>query len=736
MSRSINIVNTTFAALILSIVGLLVVPNTSHALSGADWNAGRIISDDTFFKSSSMSSSDIQYFLNSMVPNCDTQGTQPYNGTTAAAYGTSRGYPPPYTCLKDYVENPTTHQNNANGGSVSGGASAADIIKFASDTYGISPKVLIVLLQKEQSLVTDSWPWTIQYRSATGYGCPDTAPCDAEYYGFYNQVMKAAYQFKRYAQYPGEYRYKAFQSNFIQWNPNAACGGSDVYIHTQSTAGLYNYTPYQPNATALSNIYGGQNDGCSSYGNRNFWRMYSDWFGSTLYEETFVSYKSHVGGVGWTGSTTNSGTTGTTGQSKSLEAIKINGSVDYSTYNYTTGWQPTVNNGMISGTTGMGRAIQAIKINPTGSLASRYDVYYRAHVGGIGWIGWAKNGETAGITGSSTNNIESIEVRLVLKGYSAPGSTSGAYQNLGTATYNPSASLSVASHIGGFGWQPSVTDTMASGTTEQNKQIEAIKVNLNNTTGQTGGIAYSAFLLGIGWQNWQSNDSVAGTTGQSRRMEALRITLTGQIADSYDVWYRGYVQNIGWLDWTKNGGAVGSVGAGLQLEAIETRITPKNNPPTTLALQKPLHNPLGLSTPDTYSVVYSTHLSDIGWVGNTKQNEVGGTTGQSRPMEAVRFDTINSVFGSLSVSCSAYAKGSGWVNNVSPGNTCGTTGQSKPIESIKLSLSGDAANKYDVYYKVHISTIGWQDWVKNGEQAGTPASNKNIEAIVVKLVQK
>lgn len=264
---SIGLLSGLFAVFVLS-------PPT-NAVTGADWGAGNIMSDNVFFNPGSISTGDIQGFLNARMPTCNTWH---------ARSGSANDSGPPYTCLKNYSENPTTHQNNGNaggGGSVPGGWSAAQIIKHAADTYGVSPKVLIVLLQKEQSLITDDWPWAIQYRSATGYGCPDTAPCDAEYYGLYNQVMNAASQFKRYANNPGSYRYKAYQNNYIQYNPNTSCGGSNVYIANQATAGLYNYTPYQPNAAALNNLYG-TGDGCSAYGNRNFWRLYIDWFGSTI----------------------------------------------------------------------------------------------------------------------------------------------------------------------------------------------------------------------------------------------------------------------------------------------------------------------------------------------------------------------------------------------------------------------------------------------------------------------
>ncbi|MCA9313412.1 hypothetical protein KDA08_03785 [Candidatus Saccharibacteria bacterium] len=266
---SLSIRNILFAVPLfcfISIVFTILSPTPAQAVTGGDWRAGNVIDDGVFYNNNDMSVADIQNFLNGKVT-CDTWGAKSseYGGGTRAQYGASRGYPAPYTCLKDYTQD---------------GKTAAQIIKEAADTYRISSKSLIVLLQKEQALVTDEWPWSIQYRSATGYGCPDTAPCDAEYYGFRNQVMKAAYQFRRYATYPSEYRYKPYQNNSIQFNPNSGCGSTNVYIENLATAGLYNYTPYQPNPSALSNLYG-TGDSCGAYGNRNFWRLFNDWFGST-----------------------------------------------------------------------------------------------------------------------------------------------------------------------------------------------------------------------------------------------------------------------------------------------------------------------------------------------------------------------------------------------------------------------------------------------------------------------
>lgn len=232
----------------------------AQALSGNDFNASRIIDDSIFFNSLTMSPTDIQNFLNAKVPNCRSG----------------------YTCLKDFRQAYSGVSGDSFCGALGGGnKSAAEIIYDVSRECGVNPQSLIVLLQKEQSLVTDTWPEPSQYRSATGYGCPDTAACDAQYYGFFNQVYRAARQFKRYVGQPNQYNYAAGRTSFISYQANnPGCGGSNLTLQNGATAALYNYTPYQPNAAALNNLYG-LGDGCSAYGNRNFWRLFNDWFGPT-----------------------------------------------------------------------------------------------------------------------------------------------------------------------------------------------------------------------------------------------------------------------------------------------------------------------------------------------------------------------------------------------------------------------------------------------------------------------
>ncbi len=298
--------------LFLSIISsnLIFWPSAGvSALNGYEFQPGRIIDDGVFFNGNDMSSTQVQSFLNSKLSACDSQGSKPYAGTTTGAYGSSKGYPPPYTCLKDfsmmtYSIGPDAYCNGFTGGS----KTAAQIIYEVGLSCGINQKIILITLQKEQSLITDDWPWSLQYTKATGYGCPDSAlnisvdanqnGCYDETEGFLNQVYYGARQFKRYAKDSHIFtQYRAYRNNYIQYNPDdttldgtPACGGTNVYIQNQATSGLYVYTPYQPNASALNNLYG-TGDRCSAYGNRNFWRLFNDWFGNPLSLPYSASFK-------------------------------------------------------------------------------------------------------------------------------------------------------------------------------------------------------------------------------------------------------------------------------------------------------------------------------------------------------------------------------------------------------------------------------------------------------------
>ncbi|EYR64778.1 S-layer protein [Actinotalea ferrariae CF5-4] len=240
------------------------------AAVASDWAAGNIISDSVFFDPGTMTVAQVQAFL-------DDRG--------AACRPNADGLP----CLKD-IQVPTVAKA-ADGlcRGYAGGTqqTAAQIIVGVGLSCDVNPRVLIVLLEKEQSLVTRRTPSAYAYERATGFGCPDTAPCNEEYFGLFNQLYLAARQYQNYAANPDRYpRYRPQRTVDVLYHPKQdppgtfVCGSSPVFIHNQATAGLYTYTPYQPNAAALANLYG-TGDACSSYGNRNFWRLFTDWFGST-----------------------------------------------------------------------------------------------------------------------------------------------------------------------------------------------------------------------------------------------------------------------------------------------------------------------------------------------------------------------------------------------------------------------------------------------------------------------
>jgi hypothetical protein len=134
--------------------------------------------------------------------------------------------------------------------------SAADIIfnsanGVLSTKYGvkpsISPALILATLEKEQSLVT-----TTNYdiakdpesriKTAMGYGCPDTAKCNPDYMGFYNQVTWAAYQLQ--ANFTGA---KAQNPKYSPYLINSTIKTSDNYsvtLDNAATASLYRYTPH------------------------------------------------------------------------------------------------------------------------------------------------------------------------------------------------------------------------------------------------------------------------------------------------------------------------------------------------------------------------------------------------------------------------------------------------------------------------------------------------------------
>jgi len=254
------------AAIAIAASALLVFTETAPASAAStdSFQAGNIISDQNFFDANAMSAAQIQSFLDSKIPTCST------GNCLNILHVDTTSRPAAYTQAGNLVCNP--YQGAL-------GESAATVIFKVEQACSVSAKAILVILQKEEGLVTKTSVSAAVLARAMGYGCPDSAAgaCDSLYYGFYNQVYLAAWQLRRYGTpaVVGNYQPGV---NFVAYSPNAACGGTNITIQNRATAALYTYTPYQPNAAALNNL-NGTGDACSSYGNRNFWVYYNSWFG-------------------------------------------------------------------------------------------------------------------------------------------------------------------------------------------------------------------------------------------------------------------------------------------------------------------------------------------------------------------------------------------------------------------------------------------------------------------------
>ncbi len=286
-------------ALFLAVTVLAMMSIFSHKTSAA-FSANNLIDDGVFDNHNSMSVAQINSFLNGFTYSCISTNSG-FEATIPTGYSPSTGY------------------------SYGGYASAGDIIATAAQTYEINPRVLLVTLEKEQSLVTGRNSASYcspgassnhKYASATGYGCPDsgtshaysglslyrrngavqtevnpTCVNSASKAGFSQQVIRAAWLLKFGQQrskgntgwdiqkpgwdnsddpltcYGGPmtqgYRKRcANDASAVYYDGYTTIDGSSTHMDTGPTAALYWYTPH-------------------FHGNQNFVSLYESWFGPT-----------------------------------------------------------------------------------------------------------------------------------------------------------------------------------------------------------------------------------------------------------------------------------------------------------------------------------------------------------------------------------------------------------------------------------------------------------------------
>jgi len=178
---------------------------------------------------------------------------------------------------------------------------------------------------------------------------------------------------------------------------------------------------------------------------------------------------------------------------------------------------------------------------------------------------------------------------------------------------------------------------------------------------------------------------------------------------------------------------------------------------TTLNANRTATNPTGLysfsrdyafmPTTNTYianqgnfknemSVNYSTHVESHGWLPYVRNGATGGTTGESKRLEAIKINIAYAPY-SGGIEYQSHIESNGWESSWRSNDAVsGTNNQSKRLEAIRIRLTGELAQHYDVYYRVHSEKYGWLGWAKNGEDAGTSGYSLRLEAIEVQLVAK
>lgn len=228
-----------------------------------------LIDDAVFYDSATMSVQDVTDFIATVNDGC-VPGT---DGTVCLAQARFEveAREPSLTCP---------------GGLASAqDATAGEVIWAVSQACDLNPQALLVLIQKEQGLLTASGPTLTarDYEAAAGYACPDGAACDPAWAGFVNQVYGAASQFQRYRLQPGGFRVRAGVPVILGHSPDPACGGGEVTAANQATAGLYNYTPYLPNEAVTSGAGG---DECSSFSAWAFYGYFRTFFGDPTPQRT------------------------------------------------------------------------------------------------------------------------------------------------------------------------------------------------------------------------------------------------------------------------------------------------------------------------------------------------------------------------------------------------------------------------------------------------------------------
>ncbi len=257
----LNVFQLTIFSLILLLTPLY------YSSADTVFNPNNIISNREMLDVYSLNPLEIQSFLaskNSFLANYQTIN----------AYGLVKS-------AAEIIYDASVNNYNCDGVKLSDNPTEAERQEKCRKITTINPKVLLTLLQKEQSLIEKTNPTEKALNEATGYGCPTGGLCNPYWKGFGKQINSAALQFLHYMESPQAYNFKVGETyiakdkyTMLKSVDTAIKDGSyesivrspdfvNVTIENQATAALYIYTPH---------IYNG---------NYNFDTLYKKYFGST-----------------------------------------------------------------------------------------------------------------------------------------------------------------------------------------------------------------------------------------------------------------------------------------------------------------------------------------------------------------------------------------------------------------------------------------------------------------------
>lgn len=220
--------------LIICLALLFPLPIFAQATIDPNFNPEKILTDSEMLDYNSMSLSDIQNFL--QQKNSFLAG---YN--TVNAHGTLKS-------AAEIIYDASNNNFDCYGVTLSDSPTEDEKRLKCKKITTINPKLLLVTLQKEASLIEDQSPSQSHLDWAMGYGCPDGWVCNPYYKGFGKQVNSTALQFLAYMKESDHYNYKAGQTYTISNTLDPYCTTANqtmtITPQNQATASLYNYTPH------------------------------------------------------------------------------------------------------------------------------------------------------------------------------------------------------------------------------------------------------------------------------------------------------------------------------------------------------------------------------------------------------------------------------------------------------------------------------------------------------------